>query len=609
MVRRDLLRLAGWFLFLNTPFFLLTNFRYFSAVAIPHNPFVLFFVAISLLGHFAMLAFIPALILLPLILLYPRPKAVLAAAVICQTAVATFLTLDCLVFYLYRFHLNGMVWEMLTHGAAKEILPITAGTYQTAAIIISALLAIEIFIAWLAQRWIRQPKRAGKYFALAVILSLFGGHAIHIWADAAGYNPITRLARIFPAYPAITAKRSFEKFGIWQTNVDRSQTNPVAAGSNLTYPIADPGCGLGGSRPNILYIAIDSWRYDMLTADITPQIEQFSRRAIRFENHSAAANTTRYGLFTLFYGIPGTYFGAFLGEQKGPVLISSLLKLNYQFAVFASAPLYSPEFDQTVFSEIRDRIPLETAGATPADRDIEIHNRFLKFLDSREKDRPFFGFLFFDGPHGYSYPVNYAGPFKPDNCNVEHLSLNRTLDPSAYRNCYKNAAHFDDELVGKILDRLSQSGLLDNTIVVITADHGEEFNDLKKNYWGHNSNYAKYQTKVPLVVHWPGKPPGEIQHMTTHLDLTPTILKGALGCTGDSGNYGDGVDLFNLADRLPLIVGNWDHFCLTTASRYDVFYNFGGVDSFDADYNAIDTNPPPDLMQAASDKMSRFFSR
>ncbi|WP_306686870.1 sulfatase-like hydrolase/transferase [Candidatus Coxiella mudrowiae] len=53
-----------------------------------------------------------------------------------------------------------------------------------------------------------------------------------------------------------------------------------------------------------------------------------------------------------------------------------------------------------------------------------------------------------------------------------------------YLNRYRNAAHFDDALVGQVLQALKGHQLLKNTIVIITADHGEEFNENHQNYWG-----------------------------------------------------------------------------------------------------------------------------
>src|SRR5439155_1407290 len=68
-------------------------------------------------------------------------------------------------------------------------------------------------------------------------------------------------------------------------------------------------------------------------------------------------------------------------------------------------------------------------------------------------------------------------------------------------NRYRNAVHYADSLVGTMLDALVRRGLLDDTIVLVTGDHGEEFNE--HGYWGHNGAFTPDQVHVPLVLHLP----------------------------------------------------------------------------------------------------------
>jgi hypothetical protein len=56
------------------------------------------------------------------------------------------------------------------------------------------------------------------------------------------------------------------------------------------------------------------------------------------------------------------------------------------------------------------------------------------------------------------------------------------MDPTPFFNLYKNSAYYVDSLVGRIIDDLKRNGRLNNTMVIITGDHGQEFNDNKKNY-------------------------------------------------------------------------------------------------------------------------------
>ncbi len=69
--------------------------------------------------------------------------------------------------------------------------------------------------------------------------------------------------------------------------------------------------------------------------------------------------------------------------------------------------------------------------------------------------------------------------------------LKNDSDPVPYLNRYRNAGHFDDNLVKQVLNNLATQGLLKNTIVIITADHGEEFNESHQDFWGHASDYTR----------------------------------------------------------------------------------------------------------------------
>ena len=73
---------------------------------------------------------------------------------------------------------------------------------------------------------------------------------------------------------------------------------------------------------------------------------------------------------------------------------------------------------------------------------------------------------------------------------------------------YLTAVHFIDSLFGGVLDDLERRKLLDRTVVVVTSDHGMEFDENGLGFTGHSTAYSEYQMHTPLVVRWPGRPPG-----------------------------------------------------------------------------------------------------
>ena len=604
-----MLRWLGWFVAANTSLLLLASLRHWQSAGWPGEWPARFFLVLGFVGNSFTIAVAAAGPVLLAILAWPSRWLAAILAVLLFTVTTLLVILDSIVFHLFRFHLNGMVWSLVKEGNLRQELPLSSWTWFVACLLVLVVLGAEIGVARIAWRWVQKPRtrNAGLKLALGLLTAVLSMHMVHAVADAKHYLPITRIPRSLPACRPLTARKTLQRLGIGSA-LQEPSLKAWAGKSSLRYPTEPLGCKAPAEPLNVVILVIDGWRFDMLNESVTPNLFAFSRRHLRFQQHSAAANATRFGIFTLFYGVYGTYWQAFLAEERGPVLISELRKRNYQFGIWGAAPLNSPEFDRTVFSEVRKQLTLALPGNSAPDRDKEITRRFISFLDSRERGRPFFGFLFYDSTHAYDYPSDVAAPFQPVCPHVEHLSL-ASQDTVRIRNRYLNAAHFVDGLAAHALERLEQERLLDSTIVLITGDHGEEFNDTGHNYWGHNSNWSRYQTEVPLIMHWPGKPAAVYSHMTTHLDIAPTLLASALGCTNALRTFTHGLDLFDPALRMPFVIGNWNRFGVVTPGQIDEVLDTGEVNHYDQQWHEITAPIPARAIPVAMEGMSRFFAR
>ena len=109
------------------------------------------------------------------------------------------------------------------------------------------------------------------------------------------------------------------------------------------------------------------------------------------------------------------------------------------------------------------------------------------------------------------------------------MKLSNNTDPTPFFNLYKNCVAQVDSLVGLTLDKLKTKGLLHNTVVMITGDHGQEFNENHNNYWGHASNYSYWQTAVPMVYYYPSCKPARQNYRTTLRHFTNCLLHKVLG--------------------------------------------------------------------------------
>lgn len=148
----------------------------------------------------------------------------------------------------------------------------------------------------------------------------------------------------------------------------------------------------------------------------------------------------------------------------------------------------------------------------------QVNSALLDWLDAKEPDRPFFAFLnYFDAHLPYDPPAPFATMFGPPRRTTTFPERLRNVwegrgkwdlsdeDLAAEVRAYEASVAYLDDRLGRLLDSLSERGLLENTLVVVTSDHGEEFGE--HGSFEHGGNLYFEQTHVPLVFSWPGRLP------------------------------------------------------------------------------------------------------
>ena len=98
----------------------------------------------------------------------------------------------------------------------------------------------------------------------------------------------------------------------------------------------------------------------MFTPELTPNLHRFSEDAAVFEDHLSGGNGTRYGLFTMLYGLHGSYWFPALEQRRTPVLVDALQEADYDVRVFSSASMNFPEFRDTAWAGLPDEAILDT---------------------------------------------------------------------------------------------------------------------------------------------------------------------------------------------------------------------------------------------------------
>ena len=495
------------------------------------------------------------------------PKLIVAIlAVVIASALQIFLVADVKIFSFFKFHLNGLVLNFLTTEGAGDSLKLGMATLTSYVLVCLALIGLEVF---LARRAFYSPdslkslrRRAGTALACLVVV-VVADKATYAYADLTNKTSILSAARYYPLYSAITVKHLAVKWFGYQLNRERDVAL-TGGGRTLNYPRQPLVFAEGAPRYNVLFLLADGFRSDMLNPEVTPHLYEFAQHTLNFRNHFSGGNGTRFGVFSMLYGLYANLWDPFLAARQSPVLIDALRNLNYQFTVLDSTRLTFPEFRKTVFVSIPDSISDEHPEPAMFQRDAALVSEFHQFLERRDTARPFFGFVFFNSSHPfYQYPKEFER-FTPVVKAINYMGSLTPEKELGLKNRYQNALFYTDTLFQKVIDDLQGHGLLDNTILIVTGDHGEEFNE--NGYCSHNSAFDDYQIKTTFVMKLPHEAPRKIAALTSAIDIVPTILS-RLGCTTPAAEYSHGRDLLSVEPRSFVFATDWDSGAIVTETE------------------------------------------
>ena len=281
------------------------------------------------------------------------------------------------------------------------------------------------------------------------------------------------------------------------------------------------GCGLrGGSRPpNIIVILVDTLRADHLgcygyARPTSPFLDSLAARAVFFESCSAVAPRTEPSVASLFTSLYPSRHGAVnsltVRDQK-QVLPERVVTLAEMFRAngYGTAAVLTNGNASARFGYAQG---FETSPMLHDARAAAVGTRALAELGKLGAERPFFLYLHYMDPHSpYLPPVPYQNHFDPEYrgtiLGTSHEQIFRILageETATARDIEHLIAQYDgeilylDQALRTLFSALRAEGYLENTLILFTADHGEEFWDHGKLFHG----YTLYQEQlhVPLFV-------------------------------------------------------------------------------------------------------------
>lgn len=541
--------------------------------------FVGAFNVLSWVGYsiiYTLIALIP--LCLAIIFVHKHSKIIAILAVALSTAALQFMRADLMIYDLYNFHFNGFVWNLVTTQGGLSSLGGGNDTYVSIAISVLLTIATQ-YALWLLSRKIA-PRINLRWQTIAwfLIPIMLANMLMYGISDVRNDGQVLDAALAYPFYKKVTFRGAAEKMGF---KALRTNSNKLSVDtSRLQYPLAEVEFAPVLNPPNIVILVAESLRWDRLTSEIMPNTWALAQKGQYYTQHYSSGNGTREALFGMFYGLYGSYWSSFLHAQKSPLLMDKLQELGYQLDIRTSASFTYPEFNKTLFAKIPlAQLHEEPESKKPWERDRDNATGLIDFVKNRDKTKPFMSFFFFESTHArYDFPDTniIAEPYLKD---VNYWGMSRkSLAPKIgeLKNRYTNAAHWVDIQLGRIYADLEAQGLLENTIIIVTGDHGEEF--LEKGFWGHNSTFVEEQTHTPMVIIAPTLGHAEISRVTSHLDISPTLLQ-AIGAPKDAQSYSLGTNILVPTDRKFVVISDWHSIgVMTDDMKYRIPYASKGFD-------------------------------
>jgi arylsulfatase A-like enzyme len=337
---------------------------------------------------------------------------------------------------------------------------------------------------------------------------------------------------------------------------------------------ARPREAASASRPNIVLIVMDTQRADRLSTygyarPTSPQLERLARRGLLFENALATSSWTWPSTASILTGMLPQEHGVlddstcFLAHSLD-TLAERLQEQGYTTAAWSANPLVVPDknFDQgfETFEHRRGHFRA-SADFMPAALDWLGHaagTRFFLYLHLADPHVPHLPLAEGRALLAADVPAEYAPTTLHDHSEkllagqgfgpAGELRSADCVSPDVQRwmsEMYDACVWTGDHWVGRVLDRLAELGLEDETIVVFTSDHGEEL--LEHGLLGHGQTLFGELVHVPLVIAGPGIPAGERRtDVVSNRHLGATLAR--LGGT-TLGAAEDALDL--IADSAP----------------------------------------------------------
>ena len=303
----------------------------------------------------------------------------------------------------------------------------------------------------------------------------------------------------------------------WYGNPDCMPRSGIVACALALLLAACPQSAPPPARLNLLIVSIDTLRADHLgcygyARKTSPRIDELARRSVVFEQAESSSSWTLPSITSLMTGLTVSGHNCdHLGSRLSPdyaTLAEYLRDAGYDTGLVAGQLFFSAPYGlQQGFTHVDTSVVQEENDVSSQD----VSERGIDWLRQKSAGK--------DGVPWMLW-LHYYDPHAP---YLVHEGISEAFGTESDLDRYDGEIAYTDQHVGRLLDELARTGLAANTIVVLVADHGEEFGE-----HGHNGHgYALYEecVRVPLIICVPGLAARRVPDVVPTIGLLPTLLE------------------------------------------------------------------------------------
>ncbi len=339
-------------------------------------------------------------------------------------------------------------------------------------------------------------------------------------------------------------------------------------GAGVAYAVLPGGCGKDKSGQygphavrHVIIISLDTARRDHLGCYgnswiRTPKLDELASESILFTNYMTVVPTTLASHTSLFTGkyphTHGTPRNGFMVNRKNVVVTEILKHTGFRTIGIAGSFTLESRFN---FSQGFDYYD-EKFSRLVADRGIYINERpaqsvtdsAIKLLEKKGPALNLFLFVHYFDPHWpYVSPSPYNKMYKNNQAARQWFTQmqgtnNSSVDREKALN-YAGEISYMDEQIGRLLDYLKKHRILDDAIVIVTSDHGENFREHPQ-HWNHGLTVYETTMSAVCMIRLPrmNKAGTKVKQLVASIDLMPTLLK-YLGLSIPDDIDGEAIEL------------------------------------------------------------------